>query len=435
MSKIAIIGAGISGIAAAHFLKRETNQFDIFESSDNFGGRVGSLKMGDKWIDFGGKNIGYGYKLFREFVKEQGEFNYEYFGVNTSKILNGKITKINREKNLKSFLNLFKLATPIDLIKLFYLVKRIKKQPNEGFICSDYYNNLAEKYDHKNIANYFSSKCSENLIRPMTIRMNGAEPEECYIGNFGSNLRIAFDRYDQLVEGMKSVIDSFQDKLESSDKINVNLSSKVSEINLKEDKLEIVYNKNNEELRELYDKIIISTPAYITSTLVNKISLVSSNLLSQINYNPLAILVAKYSKDVFDKEVRAMVFDKNSTLSNAGAYGINDLNVARYTFSGMAFREKFSDKEVTKEDLIKEVQKTMSSDIFNIINNNINDSVMWYSPKALCSYSAFHYKKIDIINEELNSKNIFLTGDYIKGAAIEACFTSSKNAISKAFNK
>ncbi len=40
-------------------------------------------------------------------------------------------------------------------------------------------------------------------------RMNGAEPEEAYVGNLGSNLRMVLDTYDQLIHGMQPVLEQF----------------------------------------------------------------------------------------------------------------------------------------------------------------------------------------------------------------------------------
>ena len=211
MKKVAIIGCGVSGVASAYFLKKKYPDVEIefFESSNNLGGRVGSKKIGEKFLDFGGKNIGYKYKLFREFVSEQGNFDYEYFGVNTSKVVDGKIIPINREKNFLSLVRLLKLANIIDLIKLFFLLNKVKQDTKNSFLNSPSFNKISKKYDKKNLSSFFSSKCCNNIIRALTVRMNGAEPEECYIGNFGTNISSAFDKYDQITSGINGVIEKF----------------------------------------------------------------------------------------------------------------------------------------------------------------------------------------------------------------------------------
>jgi oxygen-dependent protoporphyrinogen oxidase len=423
MAKVAIIGSGISGISAAYYLLKQGYEVDIIESSSDIGGRIGSFKLGNRWIDFGGKNIGYGYKLFREFVADQGSFNYEYFGVNTSKVVNGKIVPINREKNLRSLFNILKLANPIDLIKIFYLVKRIKKNPSEGFLNHPFYNKISDKLDHKPLSSYFSKKCCENLIRAMTVRMNGAEPNECFVGNFGSNLKIAFDKYDQIQEGMHSVIEAFVSK------INVKFNSRATDVIIENNEVKgiKIINKDNQEESLFYDKVVISTPSYAASNILKSSFPEICQYLDNIRYNPVTIMVTEYKKPVFNSEVRAMVFDKSSPLSNAGAYGINDLNLVRYTFSGEAAR-KIIDQNISGSDLLKIAEKLMP-DEFNIQNNEVVDSVHRYFKNGLCSYSAYHHRNLEQIKNSLSTiKGLILTGDYFCGASIESCFQSSKQA-------
>lgn len=423
MTKFAIIGSGISGIAAAYYLHKNNQEFDIFEASDTVGGRVGGAKLGNKIVDLGGKNIGYNYKLFREFIKDQGSHEYEYFGVNTSKIRNGKIIPINREKNFKSLLNLLKLSSPLDLIKLFKHVKKVKDNLDNGLLNSNFYNNLADKLDHKPLSNHFGKKCIDNLIRPMTIRMNGAEPEECYIGNFGTNIRTAFDKYEQLTTGLNNILSSF------SKKINITLNTQVTEIKYIKNKVRLTLKSNGREKFTEYDHIIIATPAYIAKDLINKASSKASNALKSINYFPVGVIVASYKESVFNSDVRAMVFDKNQPISNIGAYGIDDLNVVRYTFSGKTFRKKFG-KKLTPEKAIKLAESLVPGE-FNIKGNKRINYIYHYWDKGLCAYSSYHYKKLQLVDNELENKKISLVGDYIKGASIEACFSSSKEAVEK----
>ena len=56
--RVAVVGAGMSGVAAAHALSQAGYRPEIIEAGPTLGGRAGSMQLGGKNIDIGGKNIG-----------------------------------------------------------------------------------------------------------------------------------------------------------------------------------------------------------------------------------------------------------------------------------------------------------------------------------------------------------------------------------------
>ncbi len=375
MKKIIVVGSGISGISSAYFLSKLGSQVEILESSPYPGGRTASTKLGEHTVDLGGKNIGRNYKLFREFVADFGGGEYEYFGVNTSRVVDGKIIPINREKNLKSILNLFRFANPIDLIKIFYLLRKVKRSIDrngasdqispyldERFLVSRYFTSLSNRFDHKPLSSYFSQKCVDNILRTMTVRMNGAEPDECYLGNFGSNLGTAFDKYDQLKTGMAPLLQNFFSKF------SVVTSCRVTGLLLDKKRrvvgVKAMLGEKEKEIKS--DGVILSVPAPIAGKILRDSIPEISKIMERINYYPVGVCVAEYERDVFNKDVRAVVFGQESILSNAGAYGTEHLNLVRYTFSGRRARDKIHN--LSPERLIEKAEKSMPAD-FTVSRN------------------------------------------------------------------
>ncbi len=68
---IAIIGAGMSGLAAAHYLQKDTN-ITIFEKSRGVGGRMASRTRNGYRFDFGAQFFTIKDKRFQKFVDEIG---------------------------------------------------------------------------------------------------------------------------------------------------------------------------------------------------------------------------------------------------------------------------------------------------------------------------------------------------------------------------
>lgn len=60
MKKVAVIGAGLSGLSAAHFVRKKFKdaEITIFERSDRVGGNIRSERHGDFLLEFGPSSIG-----------------------------------------------------------------------------------------------------------------------------------------------------------------------------------------------------------------------------------------------------------------------------------------------------------------------------------------------------------------------------------------
>ena len=77
--RLGVVGGGAAGIAAAYYAVAAGWEVEILEASAELGGRMGGAWLGSRRIDFGGKNLGRNYPLFRAFIREQGDFEYEPF--------------------------------------------------------------------------------------------------------------------------------------------------------------------------------------------------------------------------------------------------------------------------------------------------------------------------------------------------------------------
>ncbi|UWX58274.1 FAD-dependent oxidoreductase [Chlorobaculum sp. MV4-Y] len=429
---VAIIGGGISGIAAAFYLAQQHVSVDLFESENQIGGRAGSDFLQERRVDFGGKNIGRNYLLFREFARAYGDPAFEYFGINTSQLVNGRIVSISREGSV--WLNLLKIIRLCGfrkgITRLYPHIQAILNDRSQGVLCSDYFRALSENFDHLALDRHLNQRCIERVIRPITIRMNGAEPEECYPGNFGSNLALALDSFEQLTVGMYDLLNTFVVNHRKDSSLRILTSHRVTSIAKDRDKFRINYLHGATPGTESYDRVISALPAYSLAELLQDELPEASKLLNKISYFPVGIAIVKYRDEVFPKNRRAMVFERNSPLSNAGAYGLNDLDIVRYTFSGKASRTTISEQS-SPEKVIKLGEK-IASPYFNIKENPKEAFVFRYFTKGLCAYSPKHHLLLEKTDHLVNSlSGLGITGDYRRGASIEACFRAAKECVEK----
>lgn len=428
--RVAVIGGGISGIATAFYLVQRNIDVDLYESESRIGGRIGSELLNGRWLDFGGKNVGKNYFLFREFVAACGIHDYEYFGFNTSQIIDGRVVKINKEgAKLLNTLRFITLCGIDGIRKLYPHVRAILKDRTQGVLNSDYFNRVAEKFDHVSLGGYLHEPCLSHVVRPVTVRMNGAEPDECYPGNFGSNLALVLDSYEQLKTGMHGMLDAFH-AFSTKGSLRILTGHRVTSLCRDPGPalVKLSYERDGVAGSAEYERVISALPALQLGKLLDGVLPEASALLRQVRYYPVAVAIVKYHHDVFSKSQRAMVFDHTYPLSNAGAYGINDLDLVRYTFSGRVARTVISDTSVPEEVIL--LGEKIAGPYFNIRENTRESFAYRYIPEGLCAYSPMHHRLLHEIDQKLDQFAGFgATGDYRRGASIEACFRAAGECV------
>lgn len=430
--RVAVVGGGISGIAAAFYLTRRNIKVDLYEAEERIGGRIGSELLNGRWLDFGGKNVGKNYRLFRDFVGACGLHDYEYFGFNTSQIVDGKVVKINKEgAKLLNTLRFMRLCGLDGIRKLYPHVQAIQKDRSEGVLNSDYFIRVAEQYDHLSLAGYLKEPCVSHVVRPVTVRMNGAEPDECYPGNFGSNLALVLDSYEQLKTGMHGMLDAFQE-FAVNGSLRILSGHRVTSLSRDPGSplIKLGYLHEGVAGTAAYDRVISALPAIRLSVLLDSLLPDASALLRKVRYYPVAIAIVKYHRAVFTSSQRAMVFDHTYPLSNAGAYGINDLDLVRYTFSGRVARSVISGSSVPEE--VISLGEKIAGPWFTISDNKRESFAYRYIAEGLCAYSPMHHRLLHEIDQKLDQFAGFgATGDYRRGASIEACFRAAGECVDK----
>lgn len=430
MKTIAVIGGGISGIASMFYAQRRHYLVDLYEREDQLGGRVGCTTLSGRSVEFGGKNIGLHYNRFRQFASTFGAPNFEPFGFNSSRAVAGRTMRINKDgSRLRTLFQAWRIVGTQGLRELLPLAAALKRDPRQGFLDTPVFNALAEHADDPPLSEYFSSRCRDQLIRSMTVRMNGAEPDECYLGNFGSNLGLILDNFEQISGGMNRVIQAFS--TEGIPRGRLLLGQRVQGIEHTSSKKVLVTSngKHGPQLRQ-YDHVVVALPACDAGLLLNSTSATLASMLREIRYFPVAVAIARYESNVFSRDQRAMVLDAHSPLSNAGAYGPSDLNLVRYTFSGRRSRELI--RPDTPEDQAIAIGEAELGHHLDLHSNRRDSFVYRYMPKGLCAYSANHAKRLSQIRKATPIKGgITLTGDYWRGASLESCFLAAEEAVNQ----
>src|SRR5436190_5777896 len=150
-----IVGGGASGLASAFFLKQLGIDSMIVERDGSIGGRIGTVRLGDRSFDCGGKNIGRQYTLFRQFAASLGTHPLEPFGLNSSQAIDGRIRTFDGGARWRTMAGLARGLSPRDLIAFGELLCRVKCHEASGYLGSPHARTLADRYDAFPVSRYF----------------------------------------------------------------------------------------------------------------------------------------------------------------------------------------------------------------------------------------------------------------------------------------
>lgn len=387
-----------------------------------FGGRSRSSALGSQTITLGGKNIGGRYRRFRDFVDAYGGGQWEDFGISTSQIRNGKIYAVEGSKRGRVALDLLGHAHPADVARLVRYARALRADSANRFLDGPAFARITRRHDPP-LSRTFRPYITQQLIRPMTIRMNGAEPNEAFLGNFGTNLSLVLDSFEQLVDGFDPLFESV------AKDVSTHQGSTVTAVHTVDGAVNSISctDADDQPQRIDADIVILAVPAGAAARLIDHLDPSIATTLRRIPYYPVGVVVAEYDQDVFGENARALVFPTGHAISNAGAYGKDARNIVRYTFSGHAARSVL-DTDPDTTELLSVAERNLRA--YMPFNAAAVDAVSAIWAHGLCAYGPRHAKTVGPAASRAGRvRGLALAGDYVSGASIEACFHSAEQAV------
>lgn len=413
---VAVVGGGWSGIAAAWNLHRAGARPVLIEEQPGLGGRSAEAALGPRTVTLGGKNIGRRYAHFREFAAALGApaTAFEHFGINSSRVENGQLRTVDSTSRARSVLGLLRDIPPRDVVRLLRLVGYVRRNRANAFCAGPDFVRLAARTGDPSLAHYFGPGLRDRLIRPALVRMNGAEPDEAHLGNFGTNLGMLLDGFDQLTAGFTPLFDRFAATVETR------TATRATALRLAAGRVTGVHTEDarGRAGEVAADAVVLAVPAPAAATLLADHHPHLAERLRTVRYFPVSVVIAAYDRPVFDERVRALVFPADRPVSNAGAYGVAHRHLVRYTFSGRAARSL----PTAEDELVTLAEKELGAHL-DLSTPRRTSQVSAHWEHGLCAYSPFHARTLAEIDAAVGElPGLVLTGDYVRGASIEACF-------------
>ncbi|MDA3861140.1 MAG: protoporphyrinogen oxidase [Melioribacteraceae bacterium] len=305
---IVIIGAGITGLATAHWLKKDGYNVTIIESNYEVGGSMVTEQENGYLIDFGpnsGLETSPLIKILVEDLNLSDQFIYGNKAGNKRYILRDDNLHV-LPTSLKDFLS----------TKLFSVKAKLRLglEPFIGRSKDGYGQSISEFVTRR-----LGSEFLDYAINPFVAGVYAGDPDKLSVKSAFPKLYRLEELYGGLIKGtikgarkrkksgeeskQSAAMFSFKDGMVTLPKAihaefgdNILLNSRVTSVDKKNDKYQITYEHNGSQSTLVADLIISTTPSYITANIFNNFDSGLCSHLNKIYYPPVMVLYLGYDK-------------------------------------------------------------------------------------------------------------------------------------------
>lgn len=448
--KITILGAGISGLATAHWLEKEGFDVTILENSFEPGGAMITKFVDDFLVDFGPNSGLETTPKIKEIVEDVG--------------LADEMIYANQEGNIRYILKNNELVplptSPVKFItsKLFSTQAKLRlmKEPFIGKSDDGYYQSIAQFVERR-----LGKEFLDNAIDPFVSGVFAGDPSKLSVKSAFPKLYRLEEIYGGLIKGMmkgakerkqrkedskqnakmfsfKNGMQSFPKAIANKLQGNVFYESDIESIVRKDSKVIVNINKNGQKGEIVSDALLSTLPAYVISKLINSFDPELTTHLNDIIYPPVLVLYLGYDKKAIKQSLDGFGFlipssEKKKFLGAiwSSTIFINraEKDKAGFTlFIGGARNLDFTRDQVNAR--VDEVLKEFHS-IMGISEEPILIEKKFWQ-KAIPQYNLGHIEHDNYFDKfEKENSGIFLSGNYRGGISVGDCIKSSYSNFEK----
>jgi len=432
--KIAIIGGGISGLTTAFYIKKGNPeaQITLFEKEDKLGGKMMTKKIDGFLFEEGSNGFLSNKPDTLNLVKESGA---EDLLLSSSDDARVRFIYKDALHVLPESPGAF-LKTP--LLTLFgklrvaaEILVPAKEDDSDETLQSFGYRRVGKEMTNAfldpMVAGVFASapdKISVNSAFPAVVKL-----EKEYGGLFKGMLRKKKKEAGPggILMSFKGGVGAFVDSLANSLNIEIKTDMSVKYI----EKIDTKYLLHVENFEEEFDKVILSTPAYESAKILNKIEPEFSVLLHDIEYSPISVVGLGYSELNHDlkgfgllttssskKEILGVLWDSSIFADRAPA----DKKSLRVMIGGQRNPDLAlkSDEEL-KQIAIQGVKETMGVEELP----DITYVKRW--ERGIPNYRLGHLERMNKLFKKLKKHDgLYLSSNAYFGVGLNDCVKNSK---------
>ncbi len=452
--KIAVIGAGISGLTSAYLLNKEGFEVTVLESKDKVGGSIESISENGFLFDRGPNSALETTPIISQLVDElnlKDEFVYANKQGNKRYILK------NNE------LYALPMSPPAFIKSKLFSGKaklRLMAEPFIGRSKDGYYQSIAEFVTRR-----LGKEFLDYAINPFVAGVYAGRPEELSVKSSFPKLYALEEEYGGLIVGTMRSIRKRKKRAEQSkqsakmlsfksgmkvlpeaiknflgDRVKIN-AEVVSIKKTSDNKYGVTYKQEGQSISILCDVVLSTVPAYKASELFGHFDEKLSEHLNKIYYPPVLVYYLVYKKENIGQPLDGFGFlipekEKKSFLgaiwSSVIFPGRSDNEHASFTlFIGGSRNPDFIFED--EESILSRVRNEFE-ELMKIKGQPVYSSKrMW--EKAIPQYRLGYVEHENYIDHfEKDNRGIILSGNYRGGISVGDCIKNAGEVVKKIKN-
>ena len=432
--KIAIIGGGISGLTTAFYIKKGNPkaQITLFEKEDKLGGKMMTKECEGFLFEEGSNGFLSNKPDTLELVKESG---YENLLLRSSDKARIRFIYKDALHRLPESPGAF-LMTP--LLSLFGKLR----VATEIFVPAkkDDTDETLQSFGYRRVG----KEMTDAFLDPMTAGIFASKPDKISVNAAFPAVVKLEKEYGGLFKGMlkkkkkeagpggvlmsfKGGVGAFIESLAKSIDAKIMTGVGIKSMEKNGDKFIL----NTEDNTEEFDKVILSTPAYESAKILNKIDPEFSVLLHDVEYSPVSVVGLGYDNLKHDLNGFGLLTTTSSKKDILGVLWDSSIFADRASNGKKALRvmiggQRNPDLAVKSEEELKNIAIQGVKETMGI--EELPDTVYvkkW--EKGIPNYRVGHLERMDKLFEKLKKyEGIYLSSNAYFGVGLNDCVKNSK---------
>ncbi|MEQ8909935.1 MAG: protoporphyrinogen oxidase [Vicingaceae bacterium] len=451
---IAVLGGGISGLAAAYQLQKKGQDFILLEADAELGGKIKSREVKGYTFELGPNTVLINNPEIKALIADLGLESEiilpDKEAVKNRFVLkNGKIEAIPNSLSTAWKSKLFQLSTFLKVLQ-----EPLKAQKKNG--------------EEESLADFarrrFGNQIYQDFITPFITGIYAGDPEKMSINHTLSILKEAEDKHGSVVKGMMKIIKEKKaqneihqlpkqkiftfkkglarliEALSSAIGPKIETEAMVESIRQNGKRYEVYYKQEGEVKSIVVDRLISTLPAPSLSFLIKNMDENLGAELKKVNYVPAVITHFGFPKTAHQFQQKA--------------FGILSRKEEQVPFLGLLFNSHFfpdhapEQKELItvisggyrQPDLINKEESKIIGEIQNslreliALSDQVDFTHVYKWPKAIPQFEMGHQAILDQIEKfETNHPNFYIRGNFTQGISVSDCIANSAKLVDKLY--